>query len=65
MKTDNVWFHSTYKFKNNDILIRTVGYAYNPDMSERMIIYVPVETNIPDKVAFLSLMFNTSIPPPT
>ena len=47
MKTNNVWFHSTYKFKNSDILIRTIGYAYNPDMTERMIIYVSVETNIP------------------
>jgi len=45
MKTNHVWFQSTYKYKDSDTMVRTTGYAYNPDMTERMIIYVLIGTN--------------------
>jgi hypothetical protein len=45
MKTDHVWFQSTYKYKDDDIMVRTIGYAYNPAFTERIILYVPIGTN--------------------
>ena len=42
MKTNRVWFQSTYIDKASQGLYRTVGYAVDPVSDNRIIIFVPI-----------------------
>ncbi len=42
MKTNHVWFQSTYMGKASQALYRTVGYATDPISNNRIIIFVPI-----------------------
>jgi len=42
MKTNHVWFQSTYMGKASGGLYRTVGYATDPVSDNRIIIFIPI-----------------------